>query len=50
MTKAVLPLHQLGLVIGGGKSRVVILRRWGLGIKGEQPLAYSLLGGGVRWR
>ena len=50
VAEAVVPLHQLGLVVGGSKSRVVILCRWGRGIKGEWPLVHSLVGGGVRWR
>ncbi len=39
MAEAVLPLHQLGLIVGGGKLELLFFLKGRRGVKGEGTLA-----------
>ena len=43
VAKAVMPAHQLGLIVSGGKLDVFFLSPGGVRVKGESPLTSSVL-------
>ena len=47
VTQTVVPTHQLGLVVSGGKVGILLLGLWWIWIKGEGPSSDGLVGWGV---
>jgi hypothetical protein len=46
MAEAVVPMHELILIVSGSNLHVVVLSGGGQQIKGQGPAAYGLVGGG----
>jgi len=44
VTQTVVPTHQLGLVVSGGKGEVLLLGLWWIRIEGEGPSSDGLAG------
>ncbi len=44
VTQTIVPQHQLGLVVSGGKGGILLFGLWWIRIEGEGPLADGLVG------
>jgi hypothetical protein len=50
MAEAVVPAHQLGLIIGGSELDVFVFISWRIGVKGECPPAHWSVIGNISGR